>query len=734
MRAALYARHSSDQQRAASIEDQFRVCRERAARAGWKVAGEYEDSAVSGASMILRRGVQALLEDARRGLFEIVVAEALDRVSRDQADVATLYKHLRFAGVTVVTLAEGEVSELHVGLKGTMNALFLKDLAAKTHRGLRGRVEQGRSGGGLCYGYDVTKSFDGSGDPVRGGRTVNETEAGIVRRVFREFADGASPRSFARRLNGEGVPGPSGRLWTDSTVRGHAKRGTGLINNELYVGRLVWNRLRYVKNPETGKRVSRINPPEEWIVTEVPDLRIVDDGLWQAVKDRQGEITERYATVIEATSSARANRLNGTHRPRHLLSGLLKCGVCGGPYAMRGQDRYGCSGHVMTGSCPNGRGIRRVVIKERVLSGLKDRLKAPEVAAEAMRGHAEESNRINRERRATGASDRKELADVERRIAAMIAVIEDGGYVRGTVDRLRELEARQDELNERLSAAPADLPDIHPNVADVYRRKVARLAEALDHPEDRDAAAAAIRSLIDRIVLNPGSKRGEMDAVLHDDLGTILESAGTGHGNENAGTSMPDMSVSVVAGAGLEPAILRLQALWQLRGRNDREELATGPKAKPACAVTFVMRPDFHQPVEALAVDQRLEIRANVDIGRRLAGRRIPLDSNRMLRTRTCLVTEIGHKGQRLSLAFACNGEINGHEWRVIDGDPHFLDGCDQHIAIPVLPENCRKQPHELRSSDWRAKIEPRAVPCNPHVEIAAIGRIPEVDRRQPAP
>ncbi len=70
-----------------------------------------------------------------------MLAEALDRISRDQADVATLYKQLKFAGVTIVTLAEGEISELHVGLKGTMNALFLKGLAMKTHRGLRGRVE-----------------------------------------------------------------------------------------------------------------------------------------------------------------------------------------------------------------------------------------------------------------------------------------------------------------------------------------------------------------------------------------------------------------------------------------------------------------------------------------------------------------------------------------------------------------------------------------------------------------
>ena len=79
LRAALYARYSSDQQRAASIEDQFRVCREHAEREGWKLTGTYKDSAVSGASVILRPGIQALLEDARRGLFEVVVAEALDR-------------------------------------------------------------------------------------------------------------------------------------------------------------------------------------------------------------------------------------------------------------------------------------------------------------------------------------------------------------------------------------------------------------------------------------------------------------------------------------------------------------------------------------------------------------------------------------------------------------------------------------------------------------------------------
>jgi len=222
-RIALYARYSSDMQSTSSIDDQFRICRDQAAREKWKVAGTYKDAAISGASVTLRPGIQALLQDATAGKFEIVLAEALDRVSRDQADVAILFKHLKFAGVKIVTLAEGEISELHVGLKGTMNALFLKDLAAKTHRGLRGRVEKGKAGGGLCYGYDVVKRLDGNGEPIRGERKINEAEATIVRRIFREFADGKSPKAIARDLNRDNIPGPFGKNWGDTTIRGHVK-------------------------------------------------------------------------------------------------------------------------------------------------------------------------------------------------------------------------------------------------------------------------------------------------------------------------------------------------------------------------------------------------------------------------------------------------------------------------------------------------------------------------------
>ncbi len=276
------------------------------------------------------------------------------------------------------------------------------------------------------------------------------------------------------------------------------------------------------------------------------------------MKDRQEELTAKYATVIEATRSARANRLNGTHRPRHLLSGLLECGVCGGPYSMRGQDRYGCSNHVMNDSCSNSRGIRRTELEERVLVGLKDHLMAPEAADAAVRAWAEETNRLNRERSASSEAERKEIADIEKKIDGVVDAIQDGAYSAVLKERLHKLEVRKAELNDRLATAPLELPDIHPNVSGVYRRKVGRLAKALGKPEERDAAAAAIRGLIDGIVLTPGGKRGELQVTLRGELGRILEWTETGTEKEKTDMPISGMSVSVVAGAGFEPATFRL--------------------------------------------------------------------------------------------------------------------------------------------------------------------------------
>lgn len=106
MKVAIYARYSSDNQRDASIADQLRICRLHAEKQGWQVVEEYTDHAISGASL-LRPGIQALISDATRGRFRYVLAEAMDRLSRDQEDIAGLFKRMAYSDVKIVTLSEG---------------------------------------------------------------------------------------------------------------------------------------------------------------------------------------------------------------------------------------------------------------------------------------------------------------------------------------------------------------------------------------------------------------------------------------------------------------------------------------------------------------------------------------------------------------------------------------------------------------------------------------------------
>jgi DNA invertase Pin-like site-specific DNA recombinase len=191
------------------------------------VVGIYRDATMRGARKD-RRGYLALTTDALAGKFQIVVAESLDRLNRDLEETARLYKWLKFVDVGIVTVSEGPISEIHVSFTGLMGKMYVKNLGEKTRGGVEGRVLAGKSGGGRCFGYDMAGSVDANGASITGERKINEVQADVVRDIFRRFAAGEGPRAIARDLNELGIPGPYGRPWGDTTIRGHAKKGTGM--------------------------------------------------------------------------------------------------------------------------------------------------------------------------------------------------------------------------------------------------------------------------------------------------------------------------------------------------------------------------------------------------------------------------------------------------------------------------------------------------------------------------
>ena len=562
LRVAIYARYSSDNQRDASIDDQIRLCRQRiAATEGWELEQVYRDAAISGAST-QRPGYQAMLDAAREGGFDIILAEALDRLSRDQEDIAGLYKRLKFAGITLFTLAEGEISELHIGLKGTMNALFLKDLAEKTRRGQMGRVAAGKSAGGLCYGYKLAPKIMGGGMIERGERRIDEAEAAVVRRIFRCFAEGLSPIAIAKQLNQEGIPGPDGRPWQDTAIRGHAERATGILRNELYVGRLVWNRMRYMKDPNSGKRVSRMNPREQWVSEEVPQLRIIDQELWTQVQ-------HRLAGIREASGANDPDRPKfwEKRRANHLLTGKLFCASCGGALSAVGRDYLACGGARKRGTCGNSASIRRSQLEGAVIEALRANLMAPDDVHDFVKEFTAEWNRLAAESNAGRAHDQTRLTTIQRKIDKIIEAVMDGFRTEEMKQQLEALSQQKAQLQARLAAPAAKAPSLHPNLAELYRNKVAALQTELATSNGSNSAVLeALRDLIERVDFGPGAEDGEPEIILTGALSAMVR-LGLG---DKPGISMPsaamgeadpglfDCSVKVVAGARFELTTFRL--------------------------------------------------------------------------------------------------------------------------------------------------------------------------------
>ncbi len=382
----------------------------------------------------------------------------------------------------------------------------------------------------------------------------------FVRRIFREFAAGVAPRQLARTLNAEGVPGPGGRPWTDTTIRGQAERGIGILNNPIYAGELSWNRCSYVKNPSTGRREARANPPEQWENRSLPELRIVDQELWEQVKQRQADLS----FVIGRNEAGQ--HLNQTHRRKFVLSGLLKCGHAVGGYTIMASDRYGCAAFTKSGTCANGATISRASVERRVLGALQDRMLAPELVGAFVEPYQTEiaADRLKLERQA--AAGRHELEDVTRRLAGVVDAMERGGWSPALQARPSELEARKARIEAALpgqSQAAASVV-LHPAAtAETYRAEGSNLVTALTDPEVQGEAGEALRALIDHVRMVPDAAAPNRHHLeLHGDLAMVL------HVGTSANGSSMTAPVPAAALAGWRKRVLsRVKCRW-LRGQD----------------------------------------------------------------------------------------------------------------------------------------------------------------------
>ena len=543
IKAAIYARVSTDSQSENSTTDQIRECQTYATKEGWAIYGTYVDEAISG-SDVSRAEYSRLKADALAGRFQYIIVDDLSRIGRDMPEFTQLYQDLSEIGVFLVGVADGidtskSASKIPVYFKGIMNEMYLDDLKSKIVRGLKGQVLRGYSTGGRIYGYKTESVFDPSGAKDRFGRVrrlgcrilIDSDQADIVKRIFRLKSTGMGYKAIASILNSEKVPSPhanTGRfsgLWNPVTIR-------GILTNKKYTGVWEYNKTRWVKKRIKGKRKALPNKPSDWIKYESEDLRIIEDELFYTVNSQ-----------IQT-----AKRKPSAGRKKYPLSGVLKCAECGGALVVqRSGQHYGymCNTARTKGpaACSSRHRIKRDDIESMIFSALIAKL--TEIGA--VNTVLERAKIMVNAHLGVGETNKNDLEikmrKVESQIDNIVAAIEKGGY--------------SPILHERLSNRENELRQIKAELKVAEIKPVRRVALTLDWLTDR---LRLLGELIDGRDQKTSVLRNELHNLFPDSIMVQPFKAGNRIGFGFWGEAKPfalvfpqKVSKSKIAVQGLEP-------------------------------------------------------------------------------------------------------------------------------------------------------------------------------------
>lgn len=484
MRAGIYARFSTDKQRETSIEDQARLGKARITAEGWEFVGVYSDSQTSGSSSFTERPDAArMLADIAAGKLDVIVFESLQRPFRDLVDQETILRRLEFRGILIIGITDGydsrrEGREMMRAVHGGLNAMQLKDIGRKTHRGLVGQVERGYHAGGISYGYNsVIVGVDARGLPIGYRLEVNQEQARWVRWIFQQYAAGLSCQRIVSELNELQVPSPGARrrtivraTWCVTALFGSPAKGSGILNNEIYVGRYIWNRSQWNRDPDTRKRVRIARPRSEWMIEERPELRIIDADSWERVRARMDK-------------PSRAGGRGAGRPPRTLFGGMLRCGKCGGSVVAINGTNYGCAAHKDRGRAVcTGVLTTREDTDARLLSYIKQEVLAPATLVAVRRKIAAAISLADR--KANPEQSRKRLHALQREIHNLTEAIATVGLSDALRARLANAEHEQKALRHSLAPVESAKPTVDAIMAD-YKRMVLELREVLGGHVDR---------------------------------------------------------------------------------------------------------------------------------------------------------------------------------------------------------------------------------------------------------
>lgn len=519
-RVAIYSRYSTDRQKQSSIEGQERLCAAYSADRKWEEFKRFSDSERSGTTTMGRAGLFEMLAAAERGEFDVLLVEDIDRTSRDAADMHQIAKELDELDIVICTVAGGVVTNIELAFKAVQNQEFIKQVVEKSKRGQELAVSQGRMSGSIPYGYRKVTKLNARGEPINGLREPHPERAAILQRAHKEFDAGRSTFKICATLNAEGVRGPKGKQWRPGALLGNRHGGLGLLRNPIYIGEYQFRKTS--RRRRKGKMKMRFTALSERMITQHPELAIIDKDLWDRNQARLAENFDRP--------------FHTKRKVQYVFTGKVHCGVCRSTCIVS-DGKYVCTGRQQKGICSNPRRVPREAVETSIFNRIKVHVLNTAVLGPALTAFREEVERTRADFAAKIESQVGRLKDIDQRIANLMVQLGGAGEASFAsqllMGELERLGAEKRGLDRQVKQAPPPRPpagDVQAIIASISNT-LGTLHQALQN-DDAEASRAKelLRGLITRIVLTPtpgsvtdGRGAGNMTVTVEGPMAALID-------------------------------------------------------------------------------------------------------------------------------------------------------------------------------------------------------------------
>ncbi len=511
MKVAIYARYSSENQSAKSIDDQIRVCKDYAGKNNFLAEGEhiYIDEAISG-SIVNRPGLQALEKAAENKEFDTVIVDDLSRISRSNHQMLTLVLKFNYLQIKIISVSDGistddDNSKLGIHLRGLMNELYLDDLKKKTMRGLEGQKIRGFSAGENVFGYSTEPvgelRIGKRGEAKHDGmiHKINPEQADIVKRIFNEFSEGKSLRKIAASLNEDKIPTKRGLSggWNISSLR-------RILQNKRYIGIWVWKKTKTVRDPLTGKKKIVSRPEKEHLSLRREDLIIIEQDIWDKTRERWSKMKGTYPLSKKARANGQKQKSYVYSNPTHLFSGTMKCHCCNGPIVLvsgKSGGYYGCY-NFRRKTCTNKLLVSRKRLEKIILSALQEKILTPDNVDYIYKNLEKQiAKRLNDNPEAI-KKKKAQHDKISLEMQNYLNYIKSGNFSKAVSEALKQSESRFELLTEEIKSLEFQKSNTFKSPpVEWIRHRLGRLHETLS--KNTTSAALALKELLSPIALEP---------------------------------------------------------------------------------------------------------------------------------------------------------------------------------------------------------------------------------------